>query len=102
MSTKVLVLASYGSLFCKLHTYHLLCLMVSLSSLSSVAKIKVLDASAPLALPSLLAGASGMALTTVISALSFSQDGEVPYIHSTCLDVDMNLFYFLSCFFIYI
>ncbi|XP_031386735.1 uncharacterized protein LOC116200150 [Punica granatum] len=44
--------------------------------MQSVAKIKVLDASAPLALPSLLGGQSGLALTTVISALSFSPDGE--------------------------
>ncbi|KAL3742997.1 hypothetical protein ACJRO7_018322 [Eucalyptus globulus] len=42
----------------------------------SVTKIKVLDASAPLGLPSFLAGSSGMAVTTVISALSFSPDGE--------------------------
>lgn len=42
-----------------------------------MAKIKVLDASAPLGLPNLLGGQYGMALTTVISALSFSPDGEV-------------------------
>lgn len=41
--------------------------------------IKVLDASGPPGLPSLLtAAASGTMLTTAISALSFSPDGEVP------------------------
>ncbi|XP_030453867.2 uncharacterized protein LOC115675382 isoform X1 [Syzygium oleosum] len=44
--------------------------------MQSVMKFKVLDASAPLGLPSFLAGSSGTALTTVISALSFSPDGE--------------------------
>ena len=40
--------------------------------------IKVLDASGPPGLPSLLTAASGTMLTTAISALSFSPDGEVP------------------------
>jgi len=40
--------------------------------------IKVLDASGPPGLPTLLpASASGTMLTTAISALSFSPDGEV-------------------------
>lgn len=43
----------------------------------SVTMIKVLDASGPPGLPSLLGGASEMMLTTGISALSFSPDGEV-------------------------
>jgi hypothetical protein len=43
----------------------------------SVMKIKVLDASGPPGLPSLLAAASEMVVTTAISALSFSPDGEV-------------------------
>ncbi|XVF13059.1 hypothetical protein REPUB_Repub08aG0175100 [Reevesia pubescens] len=44
--------------------------------MQSVTKIKVLDASGPPGLPSLLSGASEMSVTTVISALSFSPDGE--------------------------
>lgn len=40
-------------------------------------KIKVLDASGPPGIPSLLAGGSEATLTTLISALSFSPDGEV-------------------------
>lgn len=40
-------------------------------------KIKVLDASGPPGLPSLLSGAPEKSMTTVISALSFSPDGEV-------------------------
>ncbi|XVF10515.1 hypothetical protein REPUB_Repub07fG0189600 [Reevesia pubescens] len=42
----------------------------------SVTKIKVLNASGPPGLPSLLSGAPEMSVTTVISALSFSADGE--------------------------
>ncbi|KAK4365429.1 hypothetical protein RND71_016787 [Anisodus tanguticus] len=41
-----------------------------------ITKIKVLDASGPPGFPSLLGGASGMTVTTAISALSFSPDGE--------------------------
>ncbi|XP_022136508.1 uncharacterized protein LOC111008200 isoform X2 [Momordica charantia] len=44
--------------------------------LQSVTKIKVLDASGPPGLPSLLAAGSEMAVRTSISALSFSPDGE--------------------------
>ncbi|KAK9277497.1 hypothetical protein L1049_007041 [Liquidambar formosana] len=44
--------------------------------MQSVVKIKILDASGPPGLPSLLAGASETKLTTAISALSFSPDGE--------------------------
>lgn len=53
-----------------------------------MAKIKVLDASAPLGLPNLLGGQYGMALTTVISALSFSPDGEV--------SLRVNFFFFFK------
>ncbi|XP_027183122.1 WD repeat-containing protein 7 isoform X1 [Coffea eugenioides] len=44
--------------------------------MQSMAKIKVLDASGPLGLPTLLRGASDTAVTTAISALSFALDGE--------------------------
>ncbi|MED6173547.1 hypothetical protein PIB30_118502 [Stylosanthes scabra] len=44
--------------------------------MQSVTMIKVLDASGPPGLPSLLTSASGTMLTTAISALSFSPDGE--------------------------
>lgn len=44
-------------------------------------KIKVLDASGPPGLPNLLAASSEMMLVTAISALSFSPDGEVHFIH---------------------
>ncbi|KAJ8526965.1 hypothetical protein K7X08_029442 [Anisodus acutangulus] len=44
--------------------------------MQSITKIKVLDASGPPGFPSLLGGASGMTVTTAISALSFSPDGE--------------------------
>ncbi|XVE81715.1 hypothetical protein DITRI_Ditri15bG0087900 [Diplodiscus trichospermus] len=44
--------------------------------MQSVTKIKVLDASGPPGLPSLLSGAPEMSVTTLISALSFSPDGE--------------------------
>ncbi|KAK4787078.1 hypothetical protein SAY86_010911 [Trapa natans] len=50
--------------------------VIRVYDMQSVTKIKVLDASAPLGLPSLLGNQYGMALTTVISALSFSPDGE--------------------------
>lgn len=40
-------------------------------------KIRVLDASGPPGLPNLFRGASESAVTTAISALSFSPDGEV-------------------------
>lgn len=49
---------------------------IRIYDLQSVTKIKVLDASAPPGLPSLLSGASETTLTTAISALSFSPDGE--------------------------
>ncbi|XP_042489647.1 uncharacterized protein LOC122069658 isoform X2 [Macadamia integrifolia] len=44
--------------------------------MQSVSKVKVLDASGPPGLPSLLQRASETTLTTAISALSFSPDGE--------------------------
>ncbi|KAK3020200.1 hypothetical protein RJ639_046832 [Escallonia herrerae] len=44
--------------------------------MQSTAKIKVLDASGPPGLPSLIGGSSETASTTAISALSFSPDGE--------------------------
>ncbi|KAG6409309.1 hypothetical protein SASPL_127346 [Salvia splendens] len=44
--------------------------------MQSMSKIKVLDASGPPGLPGLLGGDSGSAMTTGISALSFSPDGE--------------------------
>lgn len=44
--------------------------------MQSMAKIKVLDASGPPGLPSLLSGAPELAINTLISALSFSPDGE--------------------------
>ncbi|XP_012470531.1 uncharacterized protein LOC105788275 isoform X1 [Gossypium raimondii] len=44
--------------------------------MQSATKIKVLDASGPPGLPSLLLRAPEMSVTTVISALSFSPDGE--------------------------
>lgn len=44
--------------------------------IESVTKIKILDASGPLGLPSLLEGASNTRISTAISALSFSRDGE--------------------------
>ncbi|KAJ8646225.1 hypothetical protein MRB53_007973 [Persea americana] len=44
--------------------------------LQSVTKMKVLDASGPPGFPSLLGGASDTTITTSISALSFSPDGE--------------------------
>ncbi|XP_010247289.1 PREDICTED: uncharacterized protein LOC104590355 isoform X2 [Nelumbo nucifera] len=44
--------------------------------MQSVTKIKILDASGPPGLPSLLPGASETLITTGISALSFSPDGE--------------------------
>lgn len=58
-----------------------------------MAKIKVLDASAPLGLPNLLGGQYGMALTTVISALSFSPDGEV--------SLRVNFFFFSNTGLVY-
>lgn len=63
-------------------------------------KIKVLDASGPPGLPTLLSGASETAVTTVISALSFSPDGEVHFLlcrpynyiggHNFCLVLALN------------
>ncbi|KAK7318180.1 hypothetical protein RJT34_02879 [Clitoria ternatea] len=44
--------------------------------MQSVTMVKVLDASGPPGLPTLLTAASGTVLTTAISALSFSPDGE--------------------------
>ncbi|PIA34273.1 hypothetical protein AQUCO_03800098v1 [Aquilegia coerulea] len=44
--------------------------------MQSVTKVKVLDASGPPGLPSLLGGSSEMTVTTAISALCFSPDGE--------------------------
>jgi hypothetical protein len=45
--------------------------------LYSVTKIRILDASGPPGLPSLLAGSPNITATILISALSFSPDGEV-------------------------
>lgn len=42
-----------------------------------MAAIKILDASGPPGLPSLLGGDSELSVATAISALSFSPDGEV-------------------------
>lgn len=42
-------------------------------------KIKILDASGPPGLPSLLPGGSNAVVVAAISALSFSPDGEVRY-----------------------
>jgi len=47
----------------------------------SMTKIRVLDASGPPGLPNFLRGASESAVTTAISALSFSPDGEVKFMH---------------------
>ncbi|XP_072984917.1 uncharacterized protein [Typha latifolia] len=44
--------------------------------IESVTKIRILDASGPPGLPSLLEGASSTKITIIISALSFSPDGE--------------------------
>ncbi|RCV21759.1 hypothetical protein SETIT_4G163400v2 [Setaria italica] len=44
--------------------------------IESVTKIRILDASGPPGLPSLLAGSSNTAATILISSLSFSPDGE--------------------------
>ncbi|KAK3227903.1 hypothetical protein Dsin_007765 [Dipteronia sinensis] len=49
---------------------------IQVYDMQSVTKIKVLDASGPPGLPSLLSGASETMVTTAISALSFSPDGE--------------------------
>ncbi|WCJ26372.1 Transducin/WD40 repeat-like superfamily protein [Euphorbia peplus] len=49
---------------------------ISIYDMLSVTKMKVLDASGPPGLPALLSGAPESAVTTVISALSFSPDGE--------------------------
>ncbi|XP_010541230.1 PREDICTED: uncharacterized protein LOC104814738 isoform X2 [Tarenaya hassleriana] len=49
---------------------------IRIHDMQSVTKIKVLDASGPPGLPRLLGGSSESAVTTAISALSFSPDGE--------------------------
>ncbi|KAK1322377.1 hypothetical protein QJS10_CPA03g00289 [Acorus calamus] len=49
---------------------------IQVYDIQSVTKIKVLDASWPPGLPSLLVGASNTTITTAISALCFSLDGE--------------------------
>ncbi|KAJ4949954.1 hypothetical protein NE237_026786 [Protea cynaroides] len=49
---------------------------IRIFDMQSVSKIKILDASGPPGLPSLLPGASETRVTTAISALSFSPDGE--------------------------
>ncbi|XP_058100172.1 uncharacterized protein LOC131245027 isoform X3 [Magnolia sinica] len=49
---------------------------IRIYDMQSVTKIKVLDASGPPGLPSLLGGVSDTMITAVISALSFSPDGE--------------------------
>lgn len=50
--------------------------IIQVYDMQSMTKIKVLDASGPPGLPSLLSGAPEKSMTTVISALSFSPDGE--------------------------
>lgn len=45
--------------------------------LGSVTKIRILDASGPPGLPSLLDGSSNTTATILITALSFSLEGEV-------------------------
>ncbi|CAN6860130.1 unnamed protein product [Brassica oleracea] len=49
---------------------------IRIYDMQSMTKIRVLDASGPPGLPNLLRGASESAVTTAISALSFSPDGE--------------------------
>ncbi|CAE6132780.1 unnamed protein product [Arabidopsis arenosa] len=49
---------------------------IRIYDMQSMTKIKVLDASGPPGLPNFLRGASESAVTTAISALSFSPDGE--------------------------
>lgn len=56
----------------------------------SITKIKVLDASGPPGLPSLLGGASEMEVSTAISALSFSPDGEVSHLSIHCIKVQLS------------
>lgn len=46
----------------------------------SMTKIKILDASGPPGLPTLLGGVSETTVNTAISVLSFSPDGEVPFL----------------------
>lgn len=50
--------------------------IIRVYDMQSVTKIKVLDASGPPGLPSLLGGTSEVGVSTAISALSFSLDGE--------------------------
>lgn len=50
--------------------------IIRVYEMQSMTKIKILDASGPPGLPTLLGGASEMTLKTAISALSFSPDGE--------------------------
>ena len=45
--------------------------------LGSVTKIRILDASGPPGIPSLLEGSSNTTATILITVLSFSPDGEV-------------------------
>ncbi|CAH8305853.1 unnamed protein product [Eruca vesicaria subsp. sativa] len=49
---------------------------IRIYDMQSMTKIRVLDASGPPGLPNLLRGSSESAVTTAISALSFSHDGE--------------------------
>jgi hypothetical protein len=49
---------------------------IHIYDMRSMTKIRVLDASGPPGLPNFLRGASESAVTTAISALSFSPDGE--------------------------
>ena len=76
-------------------------------------KIKVLDASAPPGLPSLLSGPSETTVMTAISALSFSPDGEVPIIsngphicrvlfHSSSSFNDLPTNFCWNCHYIYL
>jgi hypothetical protein len=71
---------------CLLYLLFVGILSLSLLSNVSVTKIKVLDACGPPGLPNLLSGASEMAVTTVISALSFAPDGEVYVVQRPQID----------------
>lgn len=56
----------------------------------SMTKIKILDASGPPGLPTLLGGASETTVNTAISVLSFSPDGEVLFCYFNIIN-----FYFM-------
>lgn len=71
----------YGDFFTTIAVLLLIATEITIASfVCSVTKTKVLDASGPPGLPSLLPGAFETMVTTAISALSFSPDGEVPVV----------------------